>query len=343
MLIVMPGGKTIDDTTEPLNIEAVRAEATDALARFTLEDRKFASDIGVKNINLLDLADDWSGKLKSLFEELETTSDQPKIRAYIAKHFSFSDRDVEPVIDTIIETRQLQALDATINKRFREAGFDHSEPHIRLIDFLLLEPIGVIDAFFDRARTYYGALKTADDHNITLCDPHGSWLERQRAAMQIQKERSSLDQSEADRLDEIASDIARIQDDRDSTVARVIAMDWNYPKVLGLYEKYQTQIAKLKKADRDNPSKLIRVFEKVTKDFRENQTEHLTKRTHTRSLKGIRDIQEGIYDLLLELFDLSDSQRMQIGGQVETYTQLRQERDMILLLQRNREHFLAQN
>ena len=338
----MSGGNTIDET-ESINIEAVRAEATDALARFTPEDRKFATDIGVKNINLLDLADDWSTKLKDLFEELEATSSQPKIRTYLAKHFSFTEKDVEPVIDGIIETRQLQALEATISKRFRDAGFDHSEPHIRLVDFLLLEPIGIIDAFFDRARAYYGALKAADDHNITLCDPHGSWLERQRAAMQIQKERSAMAQSETDRLQDIAEEISRIQDDRDSTISRVIAMDWDYPRVLVLHDKYRDQVAKLKKADRENPTKIIRIFEKVTKDFRENQTERLTKRTHTRSLKGIRDIQEGIYDLLLELFDLSDNQRAHIDKQVKSYTSLRQERDMILLLQRNREHFLSQN
>lgn len=336
----MPGGNNTE--TELVNIEAVRAEATDALARFTLEDRKFASDVAVKGINLLDLADDWSSKLKELFENLEATAGQQKIHAYISKHFFFAEKDVESVIDSIIETRQIQALEHTITKRFRDAGFDNSEPHHRLIDFLLLEQIGVIDAFFDRARNYYRALEAADNHSITLCDPHGSWLERQRAAMQIQKERSALEQSETDRLQDIADEIARVQDDRDSTIARVITMDWDYTKVLTLHEKYHGQVAKLKKADRENPSKLIRVFEKVTKDFRENQTERLTKRTHTRSLKGIRDIQESIYDLLLEVFDLSDAQRMRIAAEVKKYTELRQERDMILLLQRNREQFIAQ-
>lgn len=325
---------------EPLNIEALRAEATDALARFTPDDRRLASEITHKHISLYDIASDWSNHLKDLFENLESSAEQTRVHNYIAKHFYFREQSVGSMIDSIVEARQIEELDRTITKRFRAAGQEGSEAHLKLIDFLLLEPIGVIDAYFERARTYQQAFITAETHDFTLCDPHGSWLERQRSAAQIQKERHSIQQQESDRLDEIAETITAIQDDRDSILSRIIAMDWQYTTVLDLRQRYQRNVAKLKTADQTNPAKQIRIFERVTKDFREDQTERLARRTKTHSLKGIRDIQEGVYDLLLEIFDLTNTQRSHLLSEIQRYTALRQERDMILLLQRNREQFM---
>lgn len=323
------------------NREALRAEATDALMRFSPADRQFASQITTKDVQLLDVCKAWTTHLRTLFEELEVTAEQKKIHEYIAKHFQFNAGDVTEVIDSIVETRYIQALEDYITPLFRANHQDGSEQHVRLIDFFLIEPVGVIDAYFERYRHYRTALDSAKEAQLTLCDPHGSWLDRQRAALQIGRERTEIVQSEENRLDEIGESIDVIRHNENSTVNRIISMDWEYVILLDMRQKYQKNVDKLPKTDQSNPNKLIKIFERVTKDFRESAAERLIVRSSTKSLKGIRDIQESVYDLLLEVFDLSNAERSRILTDIQRYTALRQERDMLLLLQRNREHFLA--
>ena len=105
--------------------------------------------------------------------------------------------------------------------------------------------------------------------------------------------------------------------------------------------KYQKHVDKLSKEDAKNPNKRLKLFERVTQSFRDREAEKLTKAHGTQSLKALRKINEDIYDLLLEIFDLDTTKRNRLLLDIQRHTRLTQERDLILLIQRNREQFLT--
>ena len=336
----MTGGKT-NNLDESVSREQTRAEMTDALAKFLPNDRAFASRITTKDLSLEVLRNAWVDKFRQLFLDMDDVANDKKIQTYIAKHFQFTEKRAEEMVENIIDTRCIETLENTLSKLYGVNPVDQSDQFKSAMEFFLMEPIGVIDAFFDRAHAYSLARQNSEVKSIAICDPHGSWLERQRSAISINKERSEISQSETDRLDEISAELENITMDSDSPEAQIISIGWEFPQIMDLRQTYERKIEKLAKTDQKNPTKLLKLFEKTTKEFRESEAERLTNQDKKiKTLQNIRDIQESIYDLLLEIFDLSNTDRNRLLSTLQKYTRLRQERDMILLLQRNREQFL---
>lgn len=337
----MTGGQTLEELIRT-DRESFRAQANDALALFTPEDRDLAASLLADKgkITAGDLFYAWRTELRPLYEELEELAEDPKFKTYLTKKLHFKDDDADMVIEDVLDARRDLARDETIHTVYPPHGDDIPYQHAYATE-LLTRSIGSVDDFFTRYTRYHEALDLADKHQITLCDPHASWLDRQKSAMQINKERRAMTSHEDARLEEIAEQMASIVADSDSIVSRIIQYGWDYPAVMDLRQRYQRQVDALSKSDQKNPTKLLKIFEKVTKDFREKEADKIAEREHHTGLRGLQHIHEQIYNLLLEIFDQSNAQRNYLLVEVQKHLKLRQERDLILLVQRNREHFIA--
>jgi hypothetical protein len=316
--------------------EAFRAYATDVLSRFTPEDRETAVSIETPATDAGKVLKTWQEQIEPIYQDLEDTRTDPKFKKSIIRYVGFHDNEADDAVDYMINERRAHLLDEVLDNLY--PSLDEELPYQRAYAAELLSQSEVnINDFLTRYQAYVDTIEVAEKHNVTICDPHSSWLERQRCARQIYKERQRIMQDEINRLEEIDIQLERLVNDPESLLREIVAKNWDFITLLDLRAKYQKQVDALSDTDQKNPSKKLQLFERVTKSFRERETERLAENEHTHSLKKIRHTSENVYNLLLDIFDLSHAARNRLLLDIQRYTRLTQERNMIQLIQHNRE------
>ena len=111
--------------------------------------------------------------------------------------------------------------------------------------------------------------------------------------------------------------------------------------MLALYESYQQQLGSLKQVTAVSPTEQLAVFEQVAKPFLAKVAHNVGSLNQHTNLKAAKQARDEAANLLLEVFDLSPSERRQLFLDIQDYMKLTRERDLILVVQRNREQFLA--
>lgn len=320
--------------------EAFRAQATEALKRFTPEDRERAASLETRHTTTDDILRAWTEQVEPIHQDLEQKRDDSRFKKSLIKAIGFSDNDADKAVDYLVDERKESLLDEVLSNLYPTE--DGEIPYQRnYAHEMLSQSDADINDFFSRYIDFIKAVDAAEQSGVLLCDPHSSWLERQKAAIQINKERQRLNKNEDARLQEIEHQLETLGNDSESLVGQIIAKNWNFITLLDLRSKYQKHVDALSKDDSKNPSKRLKLFERVTQSFRDRETERLAKANHSHSLKALRKINEEVYDLLLEIFDLDNTKRNRLLMDIQRHTRLSQERDLILLIQRNREQFLS--
>lgn len=317
--------------------EGFRAEATEALRRFTPEDREIAASLQTKKTVADDILKAWDQQISPLYTDLEAQRESGDIKTYLARTLGFRHDEAEKMADVIIDERKHSLLEEVLDNLY--ADIDDDEPYQRAYAAKLLSrPEIEVDEYMSRYIDFVEATAAADKFKVTLCDPHTSWLDRQRMALTIYKERSKTSKQEDDRLEIIESELSSINNDHNSIIGKILDRGWEFTTIMSLSDKYQRQIDKLTATQKKDPTKRLKIFETVTASFRTQQTEKAAKKD--QSIHKLREANNDVYDLLLEIFDLSMTAKTKLTKDIERQTRLSQERTLILLIQRNREHFL---
>jgi hypothetical protein len=320
--------------------EAFRAQATDALRQFLPDDRERAASLETDHTSADDVLRAWTEQIEPIHQDLEQRRSDVKFKKALIKALGFSDNNADHAVDYLIDERKQSLLDEVLGNLYPatdgEPPFQHT-----FAEELLSESDTLINDFFSRYIDFVRAIDMSEKFNVLLCDPHGSWLDRQRAAIQINKERQRTYQDEDARLNEIQHQLEKLTKDPESLVGEIVAKKWNFITILDLRAKYQKHVDALTKEELKNPNKRLKLFERVTQSFRDSEAEKLAKDHKTQSLRVLRSINEDVYDLLLEIFDLDNTKRNRLLLDIQRHTRLTQECDLILLIQRNREQFLS--
>ena len=320
--------------------EQFRAEATDALKCFPLEDRETAASMETNHVKTSDVLKVWSQQIAPIFADLDAKQNEARFRQTIIRNIGFSEHDAEQAIAAMVTRRKDSLLREVLDNLYHVDLHDVTYQRDFAEEFLNRSESDIQDFMF-RYGEFILAVDMSEKHNITLIDVHSRWLERQRSALAVHKERQQIVQDEDTRLQEIEIILDRLTKSTDSLLGRIVAKNWNFSTILELRDKYQKQIDDLSKTDKKSPSKKLKLFEKVTASFRDRETERLADRETASNLKELRALNEDIYSLLLEVFDLNTGERTRLLTDIEKYTRLSKERDMLLLIQRNREQFLS--
>jgi hypothetical protein len=326
-----------DDTTIALDREGFRAEATNALRQFTPEDRATAEAMETDTITSANILKAWATMYAPICRELDELAVDKRFRQYIVRHVKFSESEAEASIGILLDGRKSTLLDEVLATIYHDEILVDQRQNAA--EFMK-KPESYVSGYMDRYTQFIEALEASKKHDIMLCDPHASWLERQRQALQIHKQQAETGRNEDARLKEIEQTMNRMEDDEDSLLGRIVERAWNFVSVLELYRKYKKQLDSLNSEKAQNASARLRLFEKTTASFREEQTEVIANASGSTTLHAVRAIGEDVYNLLLEIFDLSNTARNKLLVDIERYSKLRNERDLILLIQKNREHFL---
>jgi hypothetical protein len=321
--------------------ETFRAEATSALRQFTPEDREKAANLETEHTTTDDVLRAWTEQIQPIHSDLEQTRNDAKFKKTLIRTLGFGDSDADKAADYLIDERKRSLLNEVLSNLYPKENGEFPPQRDYAAKFLSQADTD-IESYFSRYIDYIRAVQASVKYNVVLCDPHASWLERQRTAIQINKERQRTEQDEDERLEEIEHQLEKILKDPESLVGQIVSKNWNFITVLDLRAKYQKHVDALSKEDLKNPNKRLKLFERVTQSFRDREAEKLIGAHKTQSLKTLRKINEDIYDLLLEIFDLDNTKRNRLLLDIQRHTRLTQERDLILLIQRNRQQFLAE-
>ena len=319
--------------------EVFRAQATDALRKFTPEDRELAASLESEHTTTDHVLRAWTEQIEPIHQDLEQKRSDARFKKYIIRNIGFHDHEADKAIDHMIDERKQTLLDEVLDSLY-PLHDDTTYQRDYAVELLTKSDADIND-FMSRYIDFAEALDASNTHKVLLCDPHSSWLERQRTALQIHKERQKTHHNEDSRLDEISHELHRLTNTPDSLLGQIVAKEWNFITILDLRAKYQKQVDALPASEHKSPTKRLKLFERVTASFRERETERLAHSHSAHSLKALRTINEDVYNLLLEIFDLGAKARNQLLLDIQAHTRLTQERDLILLIQRNREHFLA--
>lgn len=331
---------TIDELIRT-NREAFRAQATAALKQFSTDDRELAASMATSYASVDDVLKAWTEQIEPMYRDLEHKRNDARFRKSLVRHIGFHDNDAGRMIDFMIEERKQSLLDEVLDNVYH-SDIEETPYQREYAVNLLSQPTGEIEDYKQRYQRYIEAIEAAERHHIILCDPHGSWLERQRTALAINKERQRLAQDEEARLETITTQLDHLLTGN-QLLKQIINKRINIILLLDLTTKYQKQLDALSNDERDDPVTRLKLFERVTSDFREREIERIATSHHIHTLRTLSVLQADISAMLLEVFDLSPAQRNRLLLDTQKHTRLIQEHDLILLIQRNREHFFVEH
>lgn len=321
------------------NRESFRAEATEALRRFTPDDRERAASLETEHVLTSDVLKIWFEQLEPMVRVLDEQKNDSRFVKSLQKRFGFSEHAAEDAVARLALDRKNQLLDEVLTNLYH-ADIESDYQRAYAEEFLNEEP-SEIERFSDDYSDFIEALDAAEKHAIAVFDPYGSWLERQRAALAVNRERARSLEDEEERLSEIDAQLEHLTTPSDSLVAYVIQHNWDYARVLDLYEKYHKKVTALSETDHKNPAKRLKLFERVTADFRDRESARLAERNNAHSLSDMKKLSEQVYARLLEIFDLPTRERQHFLNDIRRYARLSQERDLIQTVRANRKRFLA--
>lgn len=317
--------------------EEFRANATDALEMFPNDDRELAASMETKHTSADKVLKAWEEQIEPMYRELEGKRSDARLKKSLITHLGFRDNDATKAIDRMVRQRKQSLLDEVLDNLYHS---DIEEPPYQreYAVNLLSQTSNEINDFYERYLNYVGAIEAAERHDIVLCDPHSSWLERQRTAMAINKERQMLAEDENARLQEIDNELRKLLS-KDALLGHIIAKKLSVIALLDLAATYQKRLKDMKKKDRDDPTARLKLFERVSARFLEGEVERIAKSHSSHTLRSLSGIQSSISNLLLEIFDLSSTQRNRLLLDTQRHTRLIQEQKLIRLIQHNRTHF----
>lgn len=323
-----------------VNREAFRAQAMDALGQFSSDDRELAASMDSKYTSTGTILDAWTEQIEPMYHDLEKKRSDARLKQSLVRHIGFHDNDASRMIDYMIKTRKQSLLDEVLDNLYHSDIEEPPRQREHALNFLSQTPTEIQD-YRDRYFAFINAIETAERNNITLCDPNAPWLERQRTALAINKQRQHLAQNEDIRLEAIDDELRQLLAD-DTLLSHVVGKKLHLAQLLELATKYQRQVEDLSRDKQDGASMRLKLFERITSDFVEQEVERIATSHHAHTLKTLRVMQSEISTILLEIFDLTNTRRNQLLLDTQRYTRLIQERDLILLIQRNREHFFME-
>jgi hypothetical protein len=336
----MKGGATRLDELIRTNREEFRALATHALGAFSSDDRELAASMTTKYASLDNVIAAWTEQIAPMYRELDHKRRDARLKKTLIRHFGFHDNDAQRMMDVLADSRKQSLLQEVLDNVYHS---DIEEPPYQreyAEEFLSWAPQD-IDDFGQRYVSFAECVEAAERHNIILCDPYSSWVERQRAVSAINKERQNIAETEAERLESIDTELDHLTQ-KDHLLAEIIHRQMSLIHLLDLSAKYQKQLEQLG-TKTDNPAARLKAFERTVSSYRDEEVQRIARAHHAHSLQTLSTIQSEISAIMLEVCELSATHRNSLLLRFQQYIKLTQEQELIQLIQHNRAHFFEQH
>lgn len=321
--------------------EAFRAEATAAMQAFTPDDREYVVQMLSDTVTIEKALQAWSLKLRPERERLLKKRTDRAFCATLQRNIGFTEDQAREEIEYMIDERLELLLDETVDSLYplEEGDPPHSLSTQRAYALHFFSQTDEDIADFQRRYEYYqNYTHVAHAHRITVCDPYAPWLERQRCALQIRREREQTREEEESRLLTIDTELQELGNEHQGLVAQIMRKEWDFEKLTALREKYDKRVAALS-ARHATPVKKLKIFDDIVRNFRDKEVERLAAEVAKPSLQKLRELADEVDRLMLQFFDLSAKDEKSLLADLKRSRSLVQEKEMIMLIRKNRTAF----
>ncbi len=320
------------------NREAFRLDASNAFKEYSLQDRIAVRKLESTNVSVWKLLDDWKNELLPALSELEKNRTKASFNKTLTRQLLLDKEAATELINDITKKRHTRFYDDFTMQHYPAASHNQKDElakQRRFARVFLQRTYDDIENFRLRYNNYMLYKAVADARSIVVIDSRATWVERQRNIRSIRKERKQTSVSESQRLREISKRLTFLLAQYDDLVGKVLDNRWDIATVITLRNQYEK---KLQSSDIDlNPLERLAVFESVTGDFRrEHVSKQGLKQSSKTSLTDIRRILNETEAVLLQFFDLSNSQKNQLLIYANEARQLSKEQATIKAAQHRR-------
>lgn len=312
------------------NPEQFRTHATKALAAFTPKDRDIAQAITTPDISAHDVLCAWESTLLPARKKLSQKQTAQRLQKALSSSLSLDDPAAKALADSLINERNQQLLQLCLDELYPinpQLKKDILAEHRAHAAELLEHTDVYLQDFKQRFVNFVIYQHTARLYNRAVYDPFASWLERKRTTLKVSKERRKTTKEEKLRLAHIQVRLDELAAMQDGLVGAVMQKDWDAVHIVSLKNAYEKRISSAPQPV--TPAQRLAIFDEVTHEFRDQQTEKLTTGSSQSGLESIRGISADITKLLTRLFDLDNTQKNQLVLQLKEYRALMHEREMI--------------
>jgi hypothetical protein len=324
--------------------EAFRLEAAKAFTEYGVEDRLATKKFDLKEVDLWKLLDIWKNELLPNLAELEKNRQKLSFNKTLARQLLCDSEAATTMIDDLVKKRRGELYNELILRysQPRDKKKDDGASRRRFMAAFFQRTQNDIDSFRLRYADFLLYKVVASICFVTVVDPQTAWLERQKTLLFVRKERKKLSASEEQRLLEITSRLAHLSAQQKGLAGKIVDNNWDLVAMMSLRNTYEKRLLKTLDTGKHHPLERLTIFESVTKEFCDlHVLAYAEKRPTETSLAGIKHVLDEVNAVLLQFFDLSNTQKNQLLSFTNEARQLIKERAAIKDIQRRRSEALT--
>lgn len=327
--------------------ELFRLNAAKAYLAFPATDRAIIKKLTADSTTGYALLNQWQSSLQPLAAELSASGTRPAFARDIAKYLFLDMPSAERRVEDLLATRRQEAREKVLYELYPlpiNSRKDRRAAPRNNARNLLMKTAAEIESLKERYVAYLLHQTVALTCAIPVEDAHTPWLKRILTRRRIASERKKLNGVERKRLHDIAQRLNQLNASHDGMLGELLRKEWDLIVVISLRNKYEKQIQALPPTERLSPLKRLTIFEKITKQFRDEQIDKLAHSNPAHdSLVAVRHYAETTDALLLRIFDLSNEQKNQLLVLSKEARDLQKEREALMSGQVRRQQLLRKN
>lgn len=299
--------------TQPL---AFRIAARHSAAAFPRATRRDLAHLDTKDTRLYQLFIDWSVKLADSVTDLLKVRHSTTLSNALAKHLQLSSTGATTLAQQLVDDRLVQLRDDFIGLHY-----GHNRRANAAADTLLGLPPDRIVAIRDQYIAYYLHQRAARHHNLAFYDAEAPRSVRRRSRRRERRQIKKYRAQQADRLAAIRDAQQVLTSHHRGIIGRIFALQLESVLALDAYRTYRKRLDALKPASR-TPAKTLALFTAATKPLRDA---HARTLADTHKLADLQRAQQAMDEVLVELFDMTDTERNTLMTQLKEYRDLDRE------------------
>ena len=297
---------------------AFRRAARDAASAFAPDMRRLVAGADTKEMPVYDLFTRWAIEVVPEVEALQ--NEQPRhrsLRTALAKQLNLTNSEAEAQATTLLESRIKEVTDTFIDRQCPSAN----TRKYMAAKVLLHRPLDEIIVLRSRFTDYTLYQRVANEQGIVVSDMHASFFTRRRLASKERRQINRYKKQQAKRLKQALAQQQELKTNNNGIIGRITALGVDTVEVIDAYRQYKKRLDSLKPTSR-TPAKTLALFSSATKPIREA---HASKLTVLDKLADLQDALREVDSVLVEIFDMTDTQRNELMSGLKEYRDLARE------------------
>lgn len=320
----------VKDYTEKAikNAEIFRSESQMFHGRFTRARRKQIKRIESTSLSSYDLLMAWQDQLAPDLQKLEESRNSNAFNKSVAKHLQVQGAATQDVVDQIIRQRREQ-----LNSKFLDQFKKRSTK--KIVKELIEKPFKEIQALKDQYIHVTLTRMVAKEHGINIVDPHSSLLGKISSVIRVRRERKKRNKREQKRIHEIDARIQEIEKNDSNLIGGIMSLRVDLMSILAARTSFEKRLSKLAKDEAIDAAARLEIFNDETRKIRYSIISDIPGSAEM-SLESVYAATKITDELLLRIFDLTNTQKNNLLLQTKEHRELREERDKIIQSQKER-------